>query len=284
MIENNQNVNIDGEVLSANGNENVDANSVDETISSENQNANIGADSLMSAFEVEEGKSDNPTNDDLAAGNGSDPNHLPEYELKYRKLQSEYDKLFHRNEQVVREYEEALKAKEFVNDLLEDEEVFEAFVYERKPELISHKDLTEAMQEKLEKEFGDYKPESREDTSPKAYLYFKRLDEMYEEMKNKKSVPKTLSELKKQREKEKELNKRKIQEEISKAKKVMNWEDSQLENFQKWANSLKVTDLMKMYNFALKTNRLSPRSSVASSQGSYVGKSARDNFLHSLKY
>jgi hypothetical protein len=284
MIENNQNVNIDGEGLSANGNENVNANGVDTVVSSEDQNANVGADSLMSAFEVEEGKNDNPTNDDLAAGNGSEMNQLPEYELKYRKLQSEYDKLFHRNEQVVREYEEALKAKEFVNDLLEDEEVFEAFVYERKPELISHKDLTEAMQEKLEKEFGDYKPESREDTSPKAYLYFKRLDEMYEEMKNKKSVPKTLSELKKQREKEKELNKRKIQEEISKAKKVMNWDDSQLENFQKWANSLKVTDLMKMYNFALKTNRLSPRSSVASSQGSYIGKSARDNFLRSLKY
>jgi hypothetical protein len=256
---------------------------------------------LMSAFDVDNGTAssqengasttnDNPSGnptveDNLGDGHPSARGQLSEQELRYRKLQSQYDKLFHQNEEVVRNYEEALKAKEFVNELLEDDQTFEAFVYERKPDLLekNKSSIVENLEERLEAKFGDYKPDSRDDTSAKAYLYFKELDALYDEVSSK-GNPKKLSELKEARKIEAEKEKQRVNTEIQKAKELMKWNDEQVGHFQSWANKLGVVDLMKMYNFALKTNRVSPSSSIASARGhGFMGETARESFLNSLK-
>jgi len=237
---------------------------------------------FMSAFEVadeeEKGSNNKPSGDadPMQPTKSESPN---EWEMRYRDLQSKYDKLYHTNEQVVTEYQEALNAKQFLTQLMEDEETFEAFVYEKKPELINRKDISSIMEEKLQAEFGEFRP-SKDDTSPQALLYFKRFDELYESMKSQNKAPKTLKELQAVREREKKTQEESLTKEMQRAQKVMNWEDTTVENFQKWAKNLQVVDLMKMYNFALKTQRIPSASQMSGT--ARRPKTARESFLRDI--
>ena len=241
---------------------------------------------LMSVFEPEEGTNDasgNPNDGEPIPDGNNDPNRQSsgetEWEKRYRELQSKYDKLYHTNEEVVTDYQEALKAKEFLAALMEDEEVFEAFVYEKKPELINKKDLQTELKERLSNEFGEYHP-SRDDADPQALLYFKRFDELYNELSHKKQPPKTLKELEELRANERKMQEEQIQKEVERAKEVMKWDDNTVKNFHNWAKNLKVVDMMKMYNFALKTQRVPNLSSMPGSPKPPT--TARESFLKGL--
>jgi len=211
---------------------------------------------------------------------------LPYGEAALRTLKSKHDKLFSLNEKLAKEQEENSKAMMFLNDLLEDDATLEAFLNERKPELIQKKDFSQTLQEKLNNEFPeflDYKPSRVDaDNNPggKEWLYFKRLDELYSELKTggNKHVS-TVKELKEQRLKAKAEQDALIEREMLTAQKEMGYSDEDVKSFYKWSQNLKLVDMMKMHRFAAKTNRIP---NVGNIPGSPIQQSARSQFLKTL--
>jgi hypothetical protein len=208
---------------------------------------------------------------------------LPEQEGKYRSLKSKYDKLYSYHENVLREAEENSKAKQFVEDLLADDEIFEAFVAERKPELLQKKDITAIIKEKMAQEFQDYQPsrrEAEEDPGGKAWLYYKRLDELYDEQKNKKSTGAlSIKELKAKRLEMEKAREMELTNVLTEVKTAMKWDDNQLKQFESWAKKLKPIEIAKMYNFAIKTMRIP---SVTNLPGNSSQPSSRSSFWNSI--
>jgi hypothetical protein len=211
---------------------------------------------------------------------------LPKPEAVKRTYQSKFDKLQSQNEQNLRKVEEASKITTFFDELLEDDEVFEAFVAERKPELISNRNNADAMtariKKQLEEEFGDYKPtreEAEEDPGGRAWLYFKKLDKLYDQMEQGSSKVKTLKELRAERAALKKEQEEKVNRQIQEVQQQMKWNDEQLDSFKEWAQKLSIPMLAKMYNFATKTMRIPGAATVP---GGATRPSAREQFLKGL--
>lgn len=212
---------------------------------------------------------------------------LPEYEARLRTYQSKYDKLYADHEKALREMEEKNKISSFFDELLQDDEVLEAFLSERKPELIQSKSGIEKVEltikQKMQEEFGDYKPtrdEAEDDPGGKAWLYFKRLDELYSKLGN--QTPnkiKSVKELRAERLEKQKLQEQQIMQQMDEVKRTMNWQDQDLERFKEWANKLNIPMLAKMYNFAVRTMRVP---GVTQIQGSPTQASAREQFLKNL--
>lgn len=252
---------------------------------------------LMSAFEVtqdQEQTVQDQGDQTLDTNSGDIDNfeiderfsNLPKAEALIRTLQSRHDKVYSELQNTLRELEQYRQYKNTFDQLLEDDEVFEAFVYSRKPELVKEKDVTEIIKNKLKEEFGDYKPtreEAEEDPGGKAWLYYKRLDELYDEYKNKKSAPKSIEEIIKRKAEEKKKQEEALLQEIEKVKKSMNWDDNQLVSFRNWANKLTIHDLAKMYNFALRTMRMNVKSASSLPSSDTSLKGARQSFIEELK-
>lgn len=267
----------------SNENQNID--------NSQNQSIDNQTNDVMSAFDINpvetsdaNGDTNLDDNNNSAGANvsGQEEN-LSELEIKYRGLQSKYDKLISSNEELVLQHNLALESKQVLNDLLndEDEDFFDSFVYSRKPDLFSNRDIGTTIQETMAEEYGEYKPtraEADDEPGGRAWLYFKRLDELYDANKSKK-IPLTFENLKKQRAQEKEQNLKQSQKDMEKVKTTFNWGDNELSNFQEWANTLTVIDVAKMYNFASKTNRTP---NLLNSNGQSTSASDRTNFLNSI--
>ncbi len=208
-------------------------------------------------------------------------------EAKYRTIQSKYDKLYNQYQNMVKESEENTVYLQVLNDLMEDDLVFEAFVRERKPELIKETNVTELIQKKLREEFGDVKytrAEADENPGGRAWLYFKRLDELYSELKGnhpKISRLKEAIEYKRQlKEKESKQRAAELQTEMDKIKKELKWDDNKIVNFTKWINSVKPIELAKIYNFAIRSQKVP---SIANANvGNTVTQSLRSKFLQGL--
>jgi len=213
--------------------------------------------------------------------------HLPKAEALARSYQSKYDKIYSEYEKTLRELDEYRNYKLLLDEVLENDEAFEAFVYARKPDLIKKQDITEIIKAQMEKEFGDYKPsrlEAEEDPGGKAWLYYKRLDELYEEYKNKKPVKAEKIEDMLKRKAEEKLQKEKaLNEELNKIKNYFKWDDNQLATFANWAQKLSPLDLAKIYNFAVKTMRINAPSVANVSGGAVNSLSEREKFLMSMK-
>ncbi len=213
--------------------------------------------------------------------------HLDKTEGLIRTLQSRYDKLYNEHQKLVKEQEENAVYLQILNDLLEDDLVFEAFVRERKPELIKETDITSIIQQRLKSEFGDVRytrAEADENPGGKAWLYFKRLDELYDEYKGNTPKVQTLKEaiqLKKQmREKQEKEMMANIQRDMEAVKKEMKWDDEHLVRFQQWAQKLKLVDLAKMFNFAIRTKKIPSIASVNVGQPTF--QSLRSKFISNL--
>lgn len=226
---------------------------------------------INKAFEVEQDLSsheESTTKDDSTSKNFLDENDR-------RKEQSRYDKLYSEYQNTLRNLEAYREKASLLEEISTNEELLQSFIAEVKPDLIPKKDITSLVQERLKKEFGDYQPKQEEIYNPEsnAWLYFKRRDEIYEELKNHQSTPiKKVTELKKERQEA-------IKEQLTKLKTIMKWDDNSLTNFQKWANSLDIVELGKMYNFAIRTMRIP--------EGAILGKNippstARQSFLKIL--
>lgn len=192
-----------------------------------------------------------------------------------REFQSRYDKLYSQHQNVLRDMQTYREKAQLLEEISNDPELLEAFVTEIRPDLIQKKDITQIVQERLRAEFGDYKPsrsEADEEPGGKAWLYFKRLDEIYNESKANIKPPQTVQQIKKQREEA-------IESEINKLKTQFKWDDTSVNNFRQWANSLNLTNLAKLYEFAIRTNR-TPEALVQG--GNARTLTAREKFLKTL--
>ncbi|NPV12738.1 MAG: hypothetical protein HPY57_13205 [Ignavibacteria bacterium] len=209
---------------------------------------------------------------------------LPKAEALLRTYQSRYDKLYSEHQKIAAEIEEYRQYKQLIDQLLTDDEVLEAFVYKRKPDLVKERDITEIIKAKMREEFGDYKPtreEAEEDPGGKAWLYYKRLDELYNEYRNKSSKAQSFEEILKRKAEEEARREKIVQEEINKVKQAMRWTDEQLIAFRDWAAKLTPLDLAKIYNYAVRTFRVPQASGISGSTS--PSSTPREEFLRSLK-
>lgn len=212
---------------------------------------------------------------------------LPEAEAKIRTFQSKYDKLYASHEQAMREIEEKSRVSQFFDELLSDDEVLEAFLSERKPELVksvSGIEKTQALiKQKMQEEFGDYKPtrdEAEDDPGGKAWLYFKKLDELYNQTnKTGDNKIKTVKELRAERLQQSKMKEEEVQKQMEEVKAQMNWKEEDVVRFKEWANKLTIPMLSKMYNYAIRTMRIP---NVSSMPGGSSQASARQKFLDSI--
>lgn len=210
---------------------------------------------------------------------------LPEHEAIIRTLQSQRDKYQNQIDSLSTTLEQNSKYEEFYNSIMEDDDMLNSFIAERKPELLkkNQTDITEEIKTKLNTEFGDYKPtreEANDDPGGKAWLYYKRLDELYSELKEKKSSNKTIEELKTEYKNRKQKEQEELTTKLTDVKTKMNWDDFQLKSFYTWAQKLEPLTLAKMYRFALRTDRIPGASEL---QGGAVTVSERAKFLSTLK-
>ena len=189
---------------------------------------------------------------------------MDKWEARYRTMQSRYDKAQTELKRLEPEIAEKVKYESFLQELMEDDELLMAFLNERKPELVqnNNKDITDIITEKLASEFGDYQPDEDELRFPKpgskAWLFQKRSEDIYNELKNSNKTTKaqTVKELKQKRMEQQQLQEAQVEQEMLKVKSSMNWDDSNLANFQKWAVTIKPTDLAKMYDFFMRYTKV----------------------------
>lgn len=211
---------------------------------------------------------------------------LPEVEARLRTYQSRYDKLYNEHQKLTREYTELLKVREVIDEIQSNPEALEALIRAVKPELLPQKDIAQLLEEKLQEEFGDYKPSRDEiDTDPRAWLYYERMKELYNELKGKANVKaKTIQEITEDRKRKEEEMKQKLNSEIQRVKNVMKWDDDTVVKFTEWAQKLTIEALAKMFNFAIKTMRVPSVTNVSGVNSDFnKSASARDMFLNTFK-
>lgn len=213
--------------------------------------------------------------------------HLPKPEGALRTLKSQHDSIEFKNREMAKQAEETSKIVEFFDNLMDDDEYLEAFLQERKPELIQKVDRTAIIKNTLINEFPEYveeKPTRQEaDSDPggQAWLYYKRIDELWDETKNNgKNVPTSLKSLRQQRDDAKKLQEEAALKEIQTAQSRMQYSDEQRDIFKDWAQKLSVYDLMRIHKALVKTPTRTPDLNTV--HGAGTGKTARQSFLDSL--
>lgn len=200
---------------------------------------------------------------------------IPLEEVQRRQEQSRYDKLYSEYLNLNKEIEKYKEKASILEEISSDQEALEAFLSEVNPNLVKRKDITELVSEKLKEEFGDYKPSKEDiyDTDSKAWLYFKRRDEIYDTLKNSIKKPaKTIKELKEQRQSI-------IKNEIDKLRKELKYTDEEIINFQNWAKNLDLVSLAKIKDYITKTMQLPEASTIGKNK---MPTTLRDEFLKTL--
>lgn len=219
--------------------------------------------------------------------------HLPEAEAVARSIQSRYDKLYNDYQPLVAQMEEYKPLIEILDDLLDNDEAFYAFVNERKPELIQQKDIGVELKKQLTKEFGEgFKPSLTreqadiEDPGGKDWRYYRKLDDLYSELKQGSAYTKTAS-LKAYRQKKEALAKaeeERFQQQVEKAKVDLKMTDEEVERVSKWGQSLDFAKLTKLLRFVSKFPTTKAAAQISKSTGSGTPSStARQQFLDSIK-
>lgn len=219
--------------------------------------------------------------------------HLPEAEAVARSIQSRYDKLYNDYQPLVAQMEEYKPLIEILDDLLDNDDAFYAFVNERKPELIQQKDIGVELKKQLTKEFGEgFKPSLTreqadiEDPGGKDWRYYRKLDDLYSELKQGSAYTKTAS-LKAYRQKKEALAKaeeERFQQQVEKAKVDLKMTDEEVERVSKWGQSLDFAKLTKLLRFVSKFPTTKAAAQISKSTGSGTPSStARQQFLDSIK-
>jgi len=173
-------------------------------------------------------------------------------EQRAAHFQSLYNKLENEHKELKPAYDKYKDVAEFVNQVYEDENVRQAFLAEIAPDLVKPTDPYDALQVQLGKEFGeDFVPDEEEATKPltKSWRYFKRVDELYKELSEKGSagVPKTLKELRADREAAKLAANAEAEKERAQAMADMKWGQTDWNEYAQWLPKLKHKHLTKMF-------------------------------------
>lgn len=216
---------------------------------------------------------------------------LPEEEARFRTIQSRYDKLYPQHVELVNKVTEYESALEIMDDLMEDDEALYAFLNERKPELLQTKDIGTKIKETLVKEFGDgYKPEltreqaETQDPGGTDWRYYKRLDDLYTELKTGSGYTKVAS-LKAYRAKKEALKREdegRHQQQIERARVDLKMTDDEIQRTSDYWSKRSFADLTKILRYLARVQ--APVGNISTVQGSPVPSStARSEFVNSLK-
>jgi hypothetical protein len=236
---------------------------------------------------------------------GSDPNNsqlnnvevdpdfqgLPAAEAIARTMQRKHDKLFTEHQKIVQEYEKSAIFKEILNDLYESDDAFNAFISERKPELLQQRDIGESVKKRLAEKFGEgYEPEmtreeaERKGVGSKDWQFYRMQDTLWQELSKENSYGKfkTLKEYR-----ESLVNKRKeedgnIQLEIDEAKRKLQASDAEVDYARKWASNLKFQDILVVTRILRKLQKAPVIGNVPGSQPNQISPSRKD-FLDSIR-
>ena len=179
------------------------------------------------------------------------------FQSKYDKTAAEAQKLQER----VKQYE---SLENFLNSVYEDNEVRQAFLYELAPESFKPKDPHAFIKEALAKEFGeDFKPDKDEAEIPgsRSWLYFKKADDLYTEAKQSGSkVPKTLKQIRAERDKKRKEQESEARRQKEKIVQKFGWDDTTFASYVDWANKVTPLSLATVWEYARKKGKTKPSS------------------------
>lgn len=231
---------------------------------------NLVPNDIDNIFGVEEGNEDNsgsftpPDSDNASEAPSKEQDDEftgLSHEDVIKKLQSTKDKYRTQLEIANKKVETLQPLEQFYSSLYEDAEVRRAFIAELEPDLVKPKDPYDVLKEQLDKEFGqDYIPDEEEAKKPfsTSWKYYKKMDELLAKVKDNKTLPKSLSELKEERKKQRETLKQQQAEEKIKLLAQMKWQDDNYNNFADWVSKLSSVDLAKIYTFAMRKQGKAP--------------------------
>jgi hypothetical protein len=202
------------------------------------------------------GSGDNPFGGNPSSGAGEQQVDYTgmTHEQLARMFQSKYDKAQADLQKVQPKVQKADSLEQFYNELYENQDVRRAFIAELEPDLVQPKDPYLALQGQLKKEFGeDYVPDDEEARRPftPSWKYYRRLSELENKVKDvSNTVPKTLKELRAEREQTLREQATKDIEMKNDVLRTMRWSDTDYQSFAGWVSKLSAIDLAKIYNYA----------------------------------
>jgi len=223
--------------------------------------------------------------------------HLPEEQAVFRTLQSERDSFRTKLEKEVQSKAELEQVAEIFETLYNDDSALEAFLAERKPELVSKRDYSSMIKSALAKEFGeDFKPTltreeaERDDPGGQDALYYLRLDEIRRSIiKPQGETPKSLKEWREKQKQKAEVESQKVLAEIRDVQKKFNISDAEVEATLEMGRKMNFESLYKTRKLLLRLGKpmeagvnLQPTQNINSNAERFVkelfGKDAKVRF------
>lgn len=217
---------------------------------------------------------------------------LPEAEAIARTIQSRYDKLNVDFQNEVKRSQENLAYKEILNDLYTDEEAFNAFLAERKPELVQQKNVDAEIKKRIVEEFGQgFEPRlsrdeaERKDPGGVDFRYYKKLDSLWNELsQNGSNYPKfkTLKDFRESQIAAMKAREAEVEAEIQEAITKFNMQEPEVEWNRKWAANLKFSEIVTITRFLRKFKNAPSMGNIPGGE-SVTMSNSRAEFLKSLK-
>lgn len=189
--------------------------------------------------------------------------HLPEEQAVFRTLQSERDSFRARLEKEIQSKAELEQIAEIFETLYNDDSALEAFLAERKPELVSKRDYSSMIKSALAKEFGEeFRPTltreeaERDDPGGQDALYYLRLDEIRKSIiKPQGENPKSLKEWREKQKQKADIESQKVVAEIKEVQKKYNLSDSEVEATLELGRKMNFESLYKTRKLLLRLGK-----------------------------
>ncbi len=216
---------------------------------------------------------------------------LPEAEGIARTIQSKYDKLNIDYLNAQKELQSASKYKEVVNDLYESDDALYALLNERKPELISNRDVKSEVTKRLTEKFGEgFKPElsrdeaERQDPGGQDWLYYQELDKVKTDItgSGQYAKHKTLQEFRDAQKAESDKADALIEDEVRDTQTKLKMSVGEVEWNRKWAATLKFEDIVNLSRFVRRFKNAPTMANIPGSQVLSQSK-GRQQLIDSLK-
>jgi len=167
-----------------------------------------------------------------------------------RTFQSRYDQVQSENQKLKADYEKAKMVEDILVQISEDDEALEAFLYQRKPELVKKPDFNSWAIEKLKSEFGeDFEFDgSKANYDPLHIAYLERNKELYKEYQSgNQNKVKSLGELTQRRKAEKEAQENERRQTLMSFKEQNKMSDEQFKGFVNFLGKAN-EDVSLLYN------------------------------------
>jgi len=215
---------------------------------------------------------------------------LPEAEARARTIQSRYDTLQTERDKFAADLQEAEPYKNFVNQIMTDENMLIALVNKVKPGLIPKMDVSADIKARLKEQFGEeFKPElsreesERQDPGGTDWQYYKKLDDITTNAtKGDPQHELTIEQYKKKIDAEREAGSEAAKVQIEAAKKEFNATAEEITAISEFGNKLEFRDLVRIHRFLRKFS--SKTSGIANVTGPAPKLTTdRENFLSKLE-